>query len=979
MDTRSTSPRPATLNITWKVTGILLLTLLAFGLRLYRMGFQPLWGDEGWSFYFASMSLGEMIRLTAQDIHPPLYYALLSGWLRLVGSGPETARFLSILFGTLLVPVSYRVATRLFDRVVAVATGGLVALAPLAIYYSQEVRMYGLVTLLGLASVYFFSQQLADDHQPIDRQDPPAQKSSTQAWHVWGYALTTAAALYTMYYAVFIPLFQFIVFWILNRRRKLRTWATHPFIRSLVVAAILYLPWVIYAGRQLTTYVQGKRIAEGYAPLGLLQFIGTHLIAFSLGHLSDATHVLAWSGLLFLPLALLGLAYRISRASQAASHTAHMGSLFKRAYRASLGHYPAYLLACYLLVPLLLGYVINLLYPFTPRYFERTLILAAPAWWLLLGAGLTWLWRRSRLVLAAVVAAILVTEGVMLLDFYTAPRYPDEDYRALMSYVGAHSSPEDVFLASYQWQVGFYYAYLSPPRPVLYQVPAWGEAWADQLERMHADLDTLTEQHPLLWFPAYQALGRLWEDQAEAYLNRSAFPVQVDWSQPNTKLLLYAGGNRLATAAAPFNFADQLLVERAEVGSSPVAAGQDVLPAALVWRRLDHVDVDSNLGIALRLVDASGRTWATRDSLPQGGDASFSDLADGQPLMDHHGLAILAGTPPGDYQLRLSVYDTADQQPLDLVDDQHQPQGVEATLSTVKVVAPERPISPEALAVQYHGTFDFDQSVRLLGYSLGDGPFRAGDSLSFSLFWQSLTDHNQPYVVFAQLQDQSNTPLALSESPPIYPSQHWSKGTLLRDPREIPLPATLPAGTYRLVVGLLHPDGTRLGVQGTDQVVLANVETTQRPHVFSPPPLGQPMNAHFGNSVRLAGYDLPEGNHIQAGQSLRLILLWQALESLDQHYTVFVHLVDANDRILGQRDQVPGNGQFPTTSWVPGEYMSDTYAIPLKPDTPPGQYWIEIGLYNPLDGTRLPVSDADGQPLGDRLLLRETPIRVEPS
>ena len=59
--------------------GVMALTLLAFGLRLHRLNFQPLWGDEGWSFYFASMSLADMIRLTAEDIHPPLYYALLSG------------------------------------------------------------------------------------------------------------------------------------------------------------------------------------------------------------------------------------------------------------------------------------------------------------------------------------------------------------------------------------------------------------------------------------------------------------------------------------------------------------------------------------------------------------------------------------------------------------------------------------------------------------------------------------------------------------------------------------------------------------------------------------------------------------------------------------------------------------------------------------------------------------------------------------
>ena len=160
--------------------GVIALTLLAFGLRLHRLDFQPLWGDEGWSFYFASMSLPEMVRLTAEDIHPPLYYALLSGWLRLVGSTPELARLLSILVGTALVPLAYRVASRLYDPVAGLATAAVVTLAPFSIYYAQEVRMYGLVTLLGLGSIYFFIELMGgsqrptsdDDRQPADRRRP---------------------------------------------------------------------------------------------------------------------------------------------------------------------------------------------------------------------------------------------------------------------------------------------------------------------------------------------------------------------------------------------------------------------------------------------------------------------------------------------------------------------------------------------------------------------------------------------------------------------------------------------------------------------------------------------------------------------------------------------------------------------------------------------------------------------------------------
>jgi hypothetical protein len=225
-------------------------------------------------------------------------------------------------------------------------------------------------------------------------------------------------------------MFQLIYFIAVTRRRNLRDVINHPFIRSLSVAALLYLPWVIYVATNLVAYVQGKRVAEGYIPLGLLRFIESHLVAFSVGHLSDATRVLAWTTLLFLPIALLGLLYHPARITRHRSRITQHASL----------------VALYLLLPLLLGYLINLVYPFIPRYFERTLMLVAPAWWLLLGAGLAWLWQWKRLALVSVGALMLLVQTVMLLDFYNIPRYRDEDYRPLLAYVRAHGSPRGAWL-----------------------------------------------------------------------------------------------------------------------------------------------------------------------------------------------------------------------------------------------------------------------------------------------------------------------------------------------------------------------------------------------------------------------------------------------------------------------------------------------------------------------------------------------------
>jgi hypothetical protein len=949
MTQRRLRPAAAGVALVW-------LTLVGFGLRAAGLGIQPLWGDEGWSYYFAGMPLAEMLPLTARDIHPPLYYAILHGWLGLTGGAPEAARLLSVAAGTLLVPAIYRLATLLVGRRAGLAAAAVVAVAPLAVYYAQEVRMYGLVTLLGLASACGLVRLVSG------RAGRLAAAATIVA---------TAAALYTMYYAVLVVLAQaawLVWVWLARRagwqRLRCAAWA-------LVVSVLLYLPWVVYAGGRLAGYVQGKRLAEGYLPLEPTRYVAAHLAAFSVGHPSDALAPLSAAALLFAAIATLGFVRRPA------------------APRALL---PLF----YLLIPLAGGFLVNLIYPFAPRYFERTLLLAAPAWWLLIGAGLAWLWHRSRAAVTGIGCLLLAVNVAGLIDFYSVPRYRAEDYRPLLAYVRTHSTSDDVILASYQWQLGLYQAYLPPPHPQFYTVPGWGEGWADCPDCMRADLARLIDDHPRLWFPAYQSLGRLWETQAEAILNRIAYPAQVDWNLPGTKLTLYGGSGPLTAAKPAFlpsgrpgvgNFAGRVMLDAVLLGSQPVEAGRGIVPVALTWRRLD--DAAGTEGrVALQLVDTAGQVWAARDSRPDGGRASFASLAPGETMLDRHGVLVPAGTPPGEYVLRLSVVNEAAERPLDVLDGDGQPQGSAIGLGTVQVILPHVPLTAEALPIQHPQPADFAGGVRLLGYSLGDTPVAAGERLAFSLFWQALADQTIPFVVFAQLQDADSRPLALSETPPAYPADRWLAGMLLRDPRYIPLPPALPAGEYRLAVGLLRPDGSRVAADGTDQVILTRVPTTQREHRFEPPRPPEDtrpaslqswhtISADFGNQARLVAWQVDATQSAVPGESLALTLHWQALAPFVRRYTVFVHLVDEQDRIFGQQDQEPGGGRFPTTGWVPGEYLADEYRVPINPATPAGIYYIEVGLYDPMDGTRLPVT-AVGQAVPEtRLLLRDTPIRVQ--
>jgi hypothetical protein len=100
---------------------------------------------------------------------------------------------------------------------------------------------------------------------------------------------------------------------------------------------------------------------------------------------------------------------------------------------------------------------------------------------------------------------------------------------------------------------------------------------------------------------------------------------------------------------------------------------------------------------------------------------------------------------------------------------------------------------------------------------------------------------------------------------------------------------------------------------------------------------------------------------------ITLALYWQALEGTTASFTVFAHVVDAKGQIVGQQDQIPGNGVYPTTSWVKGEYLIDEYDIAFSTDSDDNNLQIEIGLYDARTGERLPVFDDGGQPAGDHI------------
>lgn len=921
-----------------------IIILLALILRLARLTFQPLWWDEGWSLYFTTTDVRTMLELTAVDIHPPFYYLLLHLWIKLFGASVFSVRLLSAAIGTATVPLLYAAGRRLLGVKGALLAAFLLAISPFHIYYSQEARMYGLVTLLGLATFYF-----ALRWEPGDW--------GTGNWI--GYVLTAVAALYTQYYVAFLLLALNLVVLIrwLNRpsptgqrsasvppqkRGRLLPWPS-----AQLAVALLFLPWLWYAGDKLLTYVRFKVSVEKDPSFGLLTYVGRHLAAFTWGHAEGALVDWWWIGLLPLAILLASLGFIFWQRARTGA---------RENWRVRNWDWPLAIL----IVTLTCGFVVNLILPFNPPRSERLLLLALPAYLLLVAGGLLYLWRCCRTLAVVSGVAFVLVAIVSLFLFYTVPRYPDDDYRPLVDRVRALGLPSDAIVAIHPWQVGYFQAYIpdDAARPTLFLtprevIPRERQIWADDPARMTADLDTLLAEHGRLWFPDHRSMGRVLERQVEAYLSEQAYPVFDEWYGKNTVLSLFATGEPVEQTVTA-QFGEWLSLASVALSPGPLEAGWDVLAADLTWQLSAQPDEDYTVG--LRLVGPTALPWAHRDVPLLGG---LEEVPDWQALESHpnrHGLLVPAGTPPGEYAITLRIYRSEGIKVLPVTFEGGS--GGEVTLGTVHIVRPEAFPPVEALTMEKSLQVDFGDRLRLLGFTVHkDSALLPGKEIEADLFWQARVDPGEDFFPRLQLFDSAGASLAELTAKPVagtYPTAWWKAGELVRDPHALPIPAIVPPGRYRLALSLVcAADNAPVEIErGQRTVTLAEIEVIGREHHYEPATPQHVQDAQFGTSVELVGYNVNE-NMPPPGSTLEVTLYWHTLETPDRNYHTFIHLLDAEDNIVAQYDGPPGDGALPTLGWLPGEYLTDTPSLQLPAGLPVGEYRLAVGLYEPGTWQRL--------------------------
>lgn len=137
------------------------------------------------------------------------------------------------------------------------------------------------------------------------------------------------------------------------------------------------------------------------------------------------------------------------------------------------------------------------------------------------------------------------------------------------------------------------------------------------------------------------------------------------------------------------------------------------------------------------------------------------------------------------------------------------------------------------------------------------------------------------------------------------------------------------------------------------------------------------VQANLGEDIRLLGYNFTPAE-TNPGHTVKLTLYWEAVNQTNADYTVFVHLLDSEGQLYGQKDSQPQGGMYPVYLWDQGERVPDEHVLSIDPEAPAGEYMFAIGMYELQSLERVPITTRAGELLPDNRLLLSGPAIVEP-
>ncbi len=607
-----------------------IVTLLAFLIRVWNLGNKGLWYDETITALMARATPAEIVRFHWQNAfeHPPVWALFMHAWSAVFGQSEAALRWPVALAGTLLVPLVWQILglSRPADRSARLLAALLVALSPLLLLYSQEARMYAIVTLLATVSIYLYLRLIR----------------SVSAAVLGPWVLANWLMLGFHYYSVLLIMAEGLSFLIAMARGR-RPWAGLAI--GFALSALPLALWGAFSpGFQTTLRIvlnQSNRFGPSWSA-----FADRFWRELTFGSVVWLPQ-LAVVGYVLLPILCVGLWATLRHDDRTASVAQG------RATDAGWGFFG---------IIFFLPILISLAFP--NRIFTRYILFVAPIFYLLLALGIQWLWRRAR---ALGVIAVVVATAVALLGLsYYFNAYQKSAYRDMVRYLIPHTAPGDVILLEGPRQHLLAKYYLPADRRIYpipdVPLPAYWPLTAPRVvpEQVDDPLKAILHDYGDAWL----ILAGQGEVDPNEFVPRflAAISYTVDcWEQLDVRACHYVDpGHVSADLSVPLQatFGEELQLTGAQIAHSAKApdAQRDLL-LALDWTAKAKPSVDYTG--TLRLLDQYGKIWAQTDGLPIGLLLPPTTWNAGDRKLGFMTLSVASTTPPGDYELVLGVYDPA--------------------------------------------------------------------------------------------------------------------------------------------------------------------------------------------------------------------------------------------------------------------------------------------------------------------------------
>jgi 4-amino-4-deoxy-L-arabinose transferase-like glycosyltransferase len=472
----------------------LAILLLAFAVRIGGLTVQSLWRDEVDALRFSQAPLSTMIaNFTRPGWNGPLYYVLLRAWVAAAGQSAFALRYFSLLFGVLAVACIYRLARVWFAAPIPALSALLLATSPYMVWYGQETKMYAVLTVLAMATLYAYVQALKGGH-----------------WVSWALVLilTWFSIGVHIMAGLLIPLMiaLFFVWWPLARvqwRQALLALA------GLIAPAFVALPWVWPTlarggdiGHRFVSLLGMARVmahafSRGILPAGALVPIGLFLLALLAG-------TLLWTDRGPLSL-LLGKVHGRDHARE-------------RREEGQISDVLA--LWTWILVPIVGLYLISLR---LPMFVDRYLIWVGPAFYMLVARGLDQIRRRSMAVVAVCLVAMLWFNGQGIVQQGATPI--KSDFQAAAAYVQAHRQPGELVIFHIAYVRYTFEYYYGDAAPWAEGIPADASTTAETVDALMRertaghDVVWLVLSEPEMWDPRGMTVAWL---EAHAWIDQRA-------------------------------------------------------------------------------------------------------------------------------------------------------------------------------------------------------------------------------------------------------------------------------------------------------------------------------------------------------------------------------------------------------------------------------------------------------------------------